>query len=90
MAEKRKLHPGKCSRSESIDPDAWRDADAVLGIPSGRSLGVVKRYRCGCTLMRDGTGRRAREYVQCSLMCPGGDEHGRPVDDGAAETGKLF
>lgn len=64
--------------------------DARLGISSAQSLGIVRRYQCGCALVRVGRGRSCREVEQLALTCPGGDEHRRPLDDSEAEQGTLF
>jgi len=57
--------------------------DEALGIRSERASGIVRRYSCGCGLVKT----RAGLVVQGCLTCPGGDEHARPEP---GEQGKLF
>ena len=49
--------------------------------------GIIARYVCGCAVVRDFDGR---EYVQLALLCPGGAEHGRRIEDPAKHNEHLW
>ena len=57
------------------------DRDAELG------SGIIARYTCGCAVVRDFDGH---EYLQASLLCAGGSEHERRVENPTRENEHLW
>jgi hypothetical protein len=49
--------------------------------------GIIARYTCGCSVVRDFDGR---EYQQPSLLCAGGSEHGRRIEDPTRQNAHLW
>jgi hypothetical protein len=59
---------------------------SVFGSSQELGDGVLARFTCGCAMIRDFDGR---EYEQ-SLMCPGGAEHGRGIENPTRENAHLW
>ncbi len=56
--------------------------------PAGEAgTGIIARYTCGCAVVRDFDGR---EYQQLALLCPGGAEHGRGIEDPTKQNAHLW
>ncbi len=53
----------------------------------GDDAGIIARYTCGCSVVRDFNGR---EYQQLSLLCAGGAEHLRRVENPTRENAHLW
>ncbi len=49
--------------------------------------GIIARFTCGCSVVRDFNGR---EYHQPSLLCAGGVDHGRRVENPTRENAHLW
>ena len=49
--------------------------------------GIIASYTCGCSVVRDFNGR---EYQQPSLLCAGGSEHGRRVENPTRQNAHLW
>ena len=53
----------------------------------GDDAGIIARYTCGCSVVRDFDGH---EYQQLSLLCAGGSEHLRRVENPTRENSHLW
>ncbi len=65
------------------------DLETVSKFSGSEELGhgILARFSCGCSVIRDFDGR---EYEQLSLMCPGGDEHGRRIENPTKDNAHLW
>ena len=53
----------------------------------GDDAGIIARYTCGCSVVRDYDGH---EYQQLSLLCAGGSEHLRRVENPTRQNAHLW